>query len=37
MDDLIVPSAPPPADSDEVQGNLLGPEYVLQPHENQVE
>jgi hypothetical protein len=25
MDDLIVPSAPPPADSDEIQGNLLSP------------
>jgi type IV secretory pathway TraG/TraD family ATPase VirD4 len=37
MDDLIVPSAPPPADSDEIQSNLLSPEYALQPHENQVE
>jgi hypothetical protein len=37
MDDLIVPSAPPPADSDEIQGNLLSPEYALQPDENQVE
>jgi hypothetical protein len=36
MDDLIVPSAPPPADSDEIQGNLLSPDYALQPHENQV-
>jgi type IV secretory pathway TraG/TraD family ATPase VirD4 len=37
MDDLIVPSPPPPADSDEIQSNLLSPEYALQPHENQVE
>jgi Type IV secretion-system coupling protein DNA-binding domain len=37
MDDLIVPSTPPPSDSDEMQGNLLSPEYTLQPHENQVE
>jgi Type IV secretion-system coupling protein DNA-binding domain len=38
MDDLIVPSTPPPSsDSDEMQGNLLNPEYGLQSHENQVE
>ena len=38
MDDLIVPSTPPPtADSEEMQGNVLSPEYALQPHENQVE
>ena len=38
MDDLIVPSTPPPtADSEEMQGNVLSPEYTLQPHENQVE
>jgi type IV secretory pathway TraG/TraD family ATPase VirD4 len=37
MDDLIVPSTPPPSDSDEMEGNLLTPEYTLQPHENQVE
>jgi type IV secretory pathway TraG/TraD family ATPase VirD4 len=37
MDDLIVPSPPPRADSDEIQSNLLSPEYALQPHENQVE
>ena len=38
MDDLIVPSTPPPtSDSEEMQGNLLNPEYGLQPHENQVE
>jgi hypothetical protein len=37
MDDLIVPSVPPPTDSEETQGNLLSPECVLQPPENQVE
>jgi hypothetical protein len=37
MDDLIVPSTPPAADPQDTQGNLLSPEYVLQPHENQVE
>ena len=37
MDDLIVPSTPPPSDSEEMQGNLLNPEYGLQSHENQVE
>jgi type IV secretory pathway TraG/TraD family ATPase VirD4 len=37
MDDLIAPSTPPTSDSDEMQGNLLFPEYTLQPHENQVE
>ncbi|MGA9508793.1 MAG: type IV secretion system DNA-binding domain-containing protein [Candidatus Sulfotelmatobacter sp.] len=37
MDDLIVPSTPPAADPEETQGNLLSPESVLQPHENQVE
>ena len=38
MDDLIVPSTPPPtADSEEMQGNVVSPEYGLQPHENQVE
>jgi len=37
MDDLIVPSIPPTSDSDEMQGNLLNPEFGLQPHENQVE
>jgi type IV secretory pathway TraG/TraD family ATPase VirD4 len=37
MEDLIVPSTPPTSDSDEMQGNLLNPEYGLQPHENQVE
>jgi hypothetical protein len=34
---LIAPSAPSPTDSEETQGNLLSPEYVLQPPENQVE
>jgi hypothetical protein len=37
MEDLIVPSTPPTSDSDEMQGNLLNPEFGLQPHENQVE
>jgi hypothetical protein len=37
MDDLIVPSTPPTPDSDEMQGNLLNPEYGLQSHGNQVE
>jgi len=38
MDDLIVPSTPPPtADSEEMQGNVVSPEYGLHPHENQVE
>jgi len=37
MDDLIVPSNAPTSDSDEMQGNLLNPEYGLQTHGNQVE
>jgi hypothetical protein len=37
MDDLIVPSAPPAANPEEMQGNLLDPEYALQPHQNQME
>ena len=37
MEDSIVPSTRPTSDSDEMQGNLLNPEYGLQPHENQVE
>jgi hypothetical protein len=37
MDDLIVPSAPLPPDSEEMQGNVLSPEYALQPREHQVE
>jgi hypothetical protein len=37
MEDLIVPSTPPASDSDEMQGNLLNPEYGLQSHGNQVE
>ena len=37
MDDLIVPSTPLPSEPDEMQGNLLSPEYALQPPENQVE
>jgi type IV secretory pathway TraG/TraD family ATPase VirD4 len=37
MDDLIVPSTAPTSDSDEMQGNLLNPEYGLETHGNQVE
>jgi hypothetical protein len=37
MDDLIVPSATPAANPEEMQGNLLDPEYALQPHQNQME
>ena len=37
MDDLIVPSTPLPAESEEIQGNLLTPEYTVQPPANQVE
>jgi hypothetical protein len=37
MDDLIVPSTAPTSDSDEMQGNLLNPEYGLQTLGNQVE
>ena len=37
MDDLIVPSTPLPAEPEEIQGNVLTPEYAVQPHENQVE
>jgi type IV secretion system coupling TraD/TrwB family protein len=37
MDDLIVPSMPGPSDSDELQGDLLNPQFSLLPHENQVE
>jgi len=37
MDDLIVPSAPLPGDSEEMRGNALSPEYALQPHQHQVE
>jgi Type IV secretion-system coupling protein DNA-binding domain len=37
MDDLIMPSTPLPAEPEEIQGNLLSPEYALQPPGNQVE
>ena len=37
MDDLIVPSTPLPAEPEEIQGNLLTPEYAVQPPENQME
>ena len=33
MDDLIVPSTPLPAEPEEMQGNLLIPEYAVQPPE----
>jgi len=37
MDDLIVPSVPLPSEPEEVQGNLLSPEYALERPENQME
>ena len=38
MDDLIVPSTPPPtADSEEMQENLLAPEYAVQRSEHLME
>jgi type IV secretory pathway TraG/TraD family ATPase VirD4 len=37
MDDLIVPSTPLPAEPEAVQGNLLFPEYVVQPSGHQME
>jgi type IV secretory pathway TraG/TraD family ATPase VirD4 len=37
MDDLIVPSTPLPVEPEELQGNLLTPEYAVQPPENQME
>jgi hypothetical protein len=37
MDDLIVPSTPLPAEPEEIQGNLLTPEYAVEPSANQVE
>jgi hypothetical protein len=37
MDDLIVPSAPLPPDSEEIRSNVLSPEYALQPREHQME
>jgi type IV secretory pathway TraG/TraD family ATPase VirD4 len=37
MDDLIMPSTPLPAEPEEIQGNLLSPEYALQPPQNQME
>jgi hypothetical protein len=32
-----MPSTPLPAEPEEIQGNLLSPEYALQPLGNQVE
>ena len=37
MDDLIMPSTPLPAEPEEMPGNLLTPEYAVQPPENQME
>jgi type IV secretory pathway TraG/TraD family ATPase VirD4 len=37
MDDLIVPNAPLPVEPEEMQGNLLTPEYAVQPPENHME
>jgi hypothetical protein len=37
MDDLIVPSIPPRAGTEEIQGNLLFPEQTAQPAEHQME
>ena len=37
MDDLIVPNAPLPVEPEEMQGNLLTPEYAVQPPENNME
>jgi type IV secretory pathway TraG/TraD family ATPase VirD4 len=37
MDDLIVPSTPLPTEPEEIKGNLLTPEYAVQPPENQME
>jgi len=37
MDDLIVPSAPPLMKSEEPQGNLLFPEYVVEPSGHEIE
>jgi len=37
MDDLIVPSSPPPAESEEIQGNLLFPEQAEQTAEHNME
>jgi hypothetical protein len=37
MDDLIVPSMSFPSEPEEIQGNHLSPEYVLERPENQME
>ena len=37
MDDLIVPNAPLPVEPEEMQGNLLTPEYAVQPPDNNME
>ncbi|MGA3035565.1 MAG: type IV secretion system DNA-binding domain-containing protein [Terracidiphilus sp.] len=36
MDDLIVPSTPLPSDSEAMQGNLLFPEYAVEPSGHEV-
>jgi hypothetical protein len=37
MDDLIIPSAPLPPEPEEMQGNLLAPEQLVQPSDQQLE
>jgi type IV secretory pathway TraG/TraD family ATPase VirD4 len=37
MDDLIVPNTPLPAEPEEIQGNLLFPEHVVQPSGHEME
>lgn len=37
MDDLIIPSTPLPPEPEEMQGNLLAPEYAVRPSEHQME
>jgi hypothetical protein len=37
MDDLIVPSTPPPVEPEAAQGNLLFPEHAVQSAGHQME
>jgi type IV secretory pathway TraG/TraD family ATPase VirD4 len=37
MDDLIIPSTPLPPEPEEMQGNLLAPEHLVQPSDQQLE
>lgn len=37
MDDLIVPSTPPPVEPEPTQGNLLFPEYAVEPARHEME